>query len=49
MKISTVSLSTPFDYMCFFVYNNLRQLLLPAENPYLEILQILKILEINRC
>ena len=31
MKIFTLSVSTPFYDMSFFVYNNLRQLLLPAE------------------
>ena len=31
MKIFTLSLSTPFYDMYFFVYNNLRQLLLRAE------------------
>ena len=31
MKIFTLTLSTPFYDMSFFVYNNLRQLLLPAE------------------
>ena len=31
MKIFTLSLSTLFYDMSFFVYNNLRQLLLPAE------------------
>ena len=31
MKNSNLSLSTPFYDMYFFVYNNLRQLLLPAE------------------
>ena len=31
MKIFTSSLSTPFYNIYFFVYNSLRQLLLPAE------------------
>ena len=31
MKIFTLSQSTPFYDMYFFVYNNLRQLLLPAK------------------
>ena len=31
MKIFTSSLSTPFYDIYFFVYNNLRLLLLPAE------------------
>ena len=34
MKIFTLSLSTPFDDMYFFVYNNLRQLLLPTERKF---------------
>ena len=31
MKIFTLTLSSSFYDMSFFVYNNLRQLLLPAE------------------
>ena len=41
MKIFILSLSTPFYDVSFFVYNNLRQLLLPAErNTVLYIIMI---------